>query len=1368
MSADDDSTLSDTIIDKLAPTTADGIPLVWSSDNDAHLEGILFEVGKFFKRKGLFQPFFKHHAAALRNGKLAVDHYGSTLFTTDRIKDEHDFHNPCPPTAQRLANYEISRNTPGSPHHGGKSAPSLTKIPDECADTTVLSKHAVEAEDSKLLTSLTYTFGRSVSSDEMIDAADGSGYKLLEALRKRAKNANTKDKALVAAQYAKIIRDGVPHGTELKVESLKNYIKEYKSIKRNVPEKSRHSDEAEIDMIDLIAVKDPSVREIYELKRNAQPPANLDEAVSLLNSILRGRARCDEIDEVNAATPTAGLSLAADSSGSLKALLAALGKSGADAKSLASLVSTLQAVADPTKTNAGDKDKKPPLDIPRGPDGKPTTWIEGMALCRCGIGGGKHLFKDCPKAKEKASKKAKKALAAVPPSGLTSSDALAAITALLSQIVVDGGAGTGPVAGNGVESKSDSAYFFPSRTLDTFGAVSAFGAVPARAHTTGQWRSRQPLRLVTPSTGDLPYRGQWLPSREDTEACVLIASDKLTAAELRGTGARTDLFASVIIFGAVDSGCTGSLTPHLSALVNVRPCDEKFSSADGALTAASCIGDMPVTLRDQHGQPHAVVFRNVRCVPDFHYTLLSVTQLWEEQRIDAQFADSRSLRLPNGLRFPYLAGRRLPSLSMVSTARLAPKPPPVRPPPGLGLFAAPSPQFAAPSPPLDPSIPGSPASSASAGTAAPPEPKEFPEVGSLGAEPAPREVCTLPGCTVNPPSAPAPPGPSPPAISIASNRALGFHRVGATSHVARLPAAQAAELLHRRSHLGVDKIRHAAHTTVDAPKILASASATARTSSCSSCAAARIRRAAHPGTLSAPAPEPGVLHYDLKELVLSIGGYRYVVFAIDEYSRFVFVEFIKLKSDADAAIKRCIAAFNATVGTPIDEAGQPLPRPTVRAVHGDREGKLMSHAFRAFRTAEFIHHTTSPPHDHDLNPIAERIIGLISETAVAIKDSTDAPIRLWPWLIAYAVEWHNSTVSSVGSSSADANISPHQRLTGRPPRVMDLASFGSRAVVLKPPTHQHKPSLSPRGWIGSFLGRSRYSKGGYDVLVGQKIVTSSSVLVDEEHFDWAPPSKRHQPLTAVAHASAPPLRPTAPPLLLPAGSPTSRTLTDPIFGPAPLLPPLVPGGVPLPRNDGGVPSASNSPSAPQSPRSPPHSPSPRASPITFPPLEEDATAPPVPPTVARDGAPQRAARSRPAVDYFKKQPNKREWGPKWLDAVGADPKISGPLATVPEETPSPPPAPLPPSPSARALRLRRAQGLPRAQRGSGRRLPARPLRRRRSCLLLPSDRLRRVRLQRSTSDRPCRKTYIWHPAGRPSPPTHALCVVNRTRLHRPR
>jgi hypothetical protein len=40
-----------------------------------------------------------------------VDHYGSTLFTTDRIKDEHDFHNPCLPTAQGRRRCQYCRMT---------------------------------------------------------------------------------------------------------------------------------------------------------------------------------------------------------------------------------------------------------------------------------------------------------------------------------------------------------------------------------------------------------------------------------------------------------------------------------------------------------------------------------------------------------------------------------------------------------------------------------------------------------------------------------------------------------------------------------------------------------------------------------------------------------------------------------------------------------------------------------------------------------------------------------------------------------------------------------------------------------------------------------------------------------------------------------------------------------------------------------------------------------------------------------------------------------------------------------------------------------------------------------------------------------
>jgi hypothetical protein len=67
--------------------------------------------------------------------------------------------------------------------------------------------------------------------------------------------------------------------------------------------------------------------------------------------------------------------------------------------------------------------------------------------------------------------------------------------------------------------------------------------------------------------------------------------------------------------------------------------------------------------------------------------------------------------------------------------------------------------------------------------------------------------------------------------------------------------------------------------------------------------------------------------WDGKELVLSVGGYRYVVFAIDEFTRYVFIEFIKLKSEADEAIARIKAAFDAKVYTPVDEDGRVLPSP---------------------------------------------------------------------------------------------------------------------------------------------------------------------------------------------------------------------------------------------------------------------------------------------------------------------------------------------------------------------------------------------------------------------------------------------------------
>jgi hypothetical protein len=149
------------------------------------------------------------------------------------------------------------------------------------------------------------------------------------------------------------------------------------------------------------------------------------------------------------------------------------------------------------------------------------------------------------------------------------------------------------------------------------------------------------------------------------------------------------------------------------------------------------------------------------------------------------------------------------------------------------------------------------------------------------------------------------------------------------------------------------------------------------------------------------------LHVDLKEMkhVSRFGGYRYAAFFIDEYSRFVTVEFLKTKDEVINATKRAIAKFDAPVGIPVGEDGKPLSRPRVRRLHRDHEGQLESFTFDDFRAKASLHSTTSPPHDHNLNPIAESTIRTIDVLATTFAKQAGAPSGFWPEAFRHAVDF---------------------------------------------------------------------------------------------------------------------------------------------------------------------------------------------------------------------------------------------------------------------------------------------------------------------------------------------------------------------------
>ena len=52
--------------DPFIPKYTDGTPIQWDG-NYAHIDGALYETGRYYKRTGLFQLFFKHRAVANPN-----------------------------------------------------------------------------------------------------------------------------------------------------------------------------------------------------------------------------------------------------------------------------------------------------------------------------------------------------------------------------------------------------------------------------------------------------------------------------------------------------------------------------------------------------------------------------------------------------------------------------------------------------------------------------------------------------------------------------------------------------------------------------------------------------------------------------------------------------------------------------------------------------------------------------------------------------------------------------------------------------------------------------------------------------------------------------------------------------------------------------------------------------------------------------------------------------------------------------------------------------------------------------------------------------------------------------------------------------
>ena len=368
MSGLDDSSTEKTVLLPLVPTYPDDKPILWD-DNDASLGGLIADCGEFFERTGIGMEIFETGSVTLSNGRTAVDNLQAIPFLEGTYSDSYGFDKPCPPTPARVADYELV---------SGSKVSAITSMPDKTAGTYIVNKQLIRLEKAKICTVFVHAIGKCPSAAKIITEAKGDGIKLKELLEARYAKADPEDVALCSSEFIDHHTRGI--SGELTSANLSEWAETYQRLKRRVGTSLRPGSAAEVQMINLIAYKSPEVRGLYQMKCTAKPPSTFEEAIAYVEAILKNAKRFEQIDLISR---------------------------GATDSAPPGVLAVTNGRPDPNKGGAagGAAGGKPKVKIPRDKTGHVIKWVEGMDICRCGIDGDKHLFRDCPKwAKEKAKR----------------------------------------------------------------------------------------------------------------------------------------------------------------------------------------------------------------------------------------------------------------------------------------------------------------------------------------------------------------------------------------------------------------------------------------------------------------------------------------------------------------------------------------------------------------------------------------------------------------------------------------------------------------------------------------------------------------------------------------------------------------------------------------------------------------------------------------------------------------------------------------------------------------------------------------------------------------------------------------------------
>ena len=230
--------------------------------------------------------------------------------------------------------------------------------------------------------------------------------------------------------------------------------------------------------------------------------------------------------------------------------------------------------------------------------------------------------------------------------------------------------------------------------------------------------------------------------------------------------------------------------------------------------------------------------------------------------------------------------------------------------------------------------------------------------------------------------------------------------------------------------------------------------------------------------------------------VESIGGSRYVLTFIDDYSRFATTYLLKKKSEVLSKFRDYVNFVeNSTEGMKVENLHI---WNHVKAVRSDNGGEYCSNEFIEFCNSKGISHQYTNPYTPEQNGVAERYNRTLMNTARSMLIASKMPLNLWAEAVSTSVYLHNRS-----PTSALQGKTPYECWYTQKPDVSELKVFGCVCYYLVPSDKRKK--LDPKSRKAVFVGYPTGTKG-YKIYdpESETFFRSRNITFDEDktyHFD---------------------------------------------------------------------------------------------------------------------------------------------------------------------------------------------------------------------------------------------------------------------------